>query len=270
VLLDDEPYLLRIRPSDDPATPGFAVVVQSPDDAETAPDDAAIAVAVAWVTRRFALDADMDAVAAALDVDEYGAALRARCWPTRPPGLADPWSCLLKTLISNRIYRPLALQLQRNLMAEYGPAARFAGVTYPVFPDVGRVAMIAPEELFALRFSRQKANALPALAARIMNDPDRYDWDRLLALPGAEAIAILDELPGVGPWTAGYVALRGLRHPDVFVADEKLRQSVAVYMGLPPGLSEAEFAAAIARYAPYRSYACHYSYTIMYCGAEID
>ena len=267
VLLDDVPYLLHIRPSEDATMPGFVLSIRAADGAAVAPDSAAVTAATAWVTRRFALDVDMDAVAVALGTDVYGAMLRDRCWPTRPPGLADAWSCLLKTLIGNRIYRPLAMILQRGLMAEYGPVAHFDGIAYPLFPEVGRVAMIPPEELIALRFSRQKANALPALAARMMDDPVRFDWDRLRALPGAEAIAILDELPGVGPWTAGYVALRGLRHPDVFVADDGLRQSVAVHMELPPDIPAVAFTNAIARYAPYRSYACHYSYMVLYGGA---
>jgi AraC family transcriptional regulator of adaptative response / DNA-3-methyladenine glycosylase II len=44
--------------------------------------------------------------------------------------------------------------------------------------------------------------------------------DRVTALPPREARAWLEALPGVGPWTAGYVAMRALGDPDVFLAED--------------------------------------------------
>ncbi len=69
----------------------------------------------------------------------------------------------------------------------------------------------------------------------------------------AEAEKQLLALPGVGPWTAGYVALRALGDPDVFLPTDLGARRGAAALGLPdqPG-PLAEYAA---RWRPWRSYA---------------
>jgi AraC family transcriptional regulator of adaptative response / DNA-3-methyladenine glycosylase II len=74
--------------------------------------------------------------------------------------------------------------------------------------------------------------------------------------PGAdrdEAVARLTALPGVGPWTAGYVAMRAIGDPDVLLPTDLAARRGARALGLP------DAAAALQRHAerwrPWRSYA---------------
>lgn len=71
--------------------------------------------------------------------------------------------------------------------------------------------------------------------------------------PGADpdgAIAALLALPGVGPWTAGYVRLRGLGDPDVFLPTD---------LGVRRALERLGWAGTDpARWRPWRSYAVHH------------
>jgi AraC family transcriptional regulator of adaptative response / DNA-3-methyladenine glycosylase II len=71
----------------------------------------------------------------------------------------------------------------------------------------------------------------------------------------AEAIVLsLTALPGIGPWTAHYVALRGLGEPDAFPAgDLGLRKALAA-QGRPP-LAEQDLARRAEAWRPWRGYA---------------
>lgn len=264
VALDGLPFLLSVEAvATEYDAPGLRLVVRAADGAPP-PDDSALDLAKSWVTRRFGLDTDMTAMRAVLETSAQGAFLLSRCWPTRPPGLADPWSCLLTAIIGSRIYPGLSTKLQTALATTFGRTASFDGQEFLLYPSVEQLAALLPGDLLDLKFSRQKASYLPAIAQDMLAKPDRYDWDHLRALPGPEAVAILDELHGVGPWTASYVALRGLMHPDVFIDDPGLRHIVAPDVANPDHLSADEMIERTEVFAPYRSFACHYAYMVRF------
>lgn len=83
--------------------------------------------------------------------------------------------------------------------------------------------------------------------------------DGVRAEPGADRPAVrakLLELPGIGPWTVNYIALRAMADPDVFLAGDLIVRKAAEKLGLPSDLSELDTYAQ--RWAPWRSYATHY------------
>lgn len=266
VMLGERPFLLRLTGL--PATEGASFVELSliaDDRSGEPPSEAEVHPAIEFATRRFWWKLDMAEVRKALIVNEYGQDLVGRYWPNRPANLAGPWEGLLRTVISNQIFPGLAVKLQKSLVEFYSEsAATFQGKPYKFYPSVERIADIAPDDLLGLRFSRQKARYIPGLAQMLLDKPDRFEWEKLKALPGAEAVAILDELPGVGPWTAHYVAMRGLPHADVFIDEAGLRKTIAVGFNRPPDISGEEAARLATAFAPYRSMACYYSYMKMY------
>jgi DNA-3-methyladenine glycosylase II len=82
------------------------------------------------------------------------------------------------------------------------------------FPTAESVAGASPADLREIGLSAAKASSLQTLA-RLTAD-GMLDRDRLRALPTPEALAALRALPGIGPWSAGLILLRGLRRLDVF------------------------------------------------------
>ena len=71
--------------------------------------------------------------------------------------------------------------------------------------------------------------------------------------PAAELRERLLSLPGIGPWTAGYLAMRALGNPDILLAGDLVVRRSATALGLPaddPGLARRG-----ASWAPWRSYA---------------
>jgi 3-methyladenine DNA glycosylase/8-oxoguanine DNA glycosylase len=266
LMLGERPFLLRLTGL--PATDEAAFVelsLTADDHFAEPPTEAGVREAIEFAARRFWWELDMADVRKALVVNEYGQDLVGRYWPNRPANLVGPWEGLLRTVISNQIFPGLAVKLQKGLVDFYSEqTATFQGKPYKFYPSVERVADIAPDDLLGLRFSRQKARFVPGLATMLLEQPDRFNWEKLKALPGAEAVAILDELPGVGPWTAHYVAMRGLPHLDVFIDEAGLRKTIALGFNRPPDLSGEEAARLAAPFAPYRSIACYYSYMKMY------
>jgi DNA-3-methyladenine glycosylase II len=86
--------------------------------------------------------------------------------------------------------------------------------------------------LRALGVTRQKSAYLVALADDIASR--KFDFEAVHALPDEKAIAALDRLHGVGPWTAECYLLFALRRPDVFpAADLGLMEAVRDLWNLP-------------------------------------
>jgi AraC family transcriptional regulator of adaptative response / DNA-3-methyladenine glycosylase II len=98
-----------------------------------------------------------------------------------------------------------------------------------------------------------RARALSGVAAAVAADPELLGLGRGLEA----AVAALKALPGVGEWTAQYIALRGMREPDAFpAADIGLMRAMAGETGLRPGA--AELLARAEAWRPWRAYAAQH------------
>jgi AraC family transcriptional regulator, regulatory protein of adaptative response / DNA-3-methyladenine glycosylase II len=137
---------------------------------------------------------------------------------------------------------------ERGEHAQYGEetaAAGHPGGLVP-FPSAEQVLEL-PDEAFAMPAARRRtirALAEAVVAGDLALDPgaDRGEAERRLAA-----------LPGVGAWTAGYVALRALGDPDVFLPTDLGVRRGAAALGLPDGARELDDHAE--RWRPWRSYA---------------
>lgn len=242
-----QPLRLHLAAADDPYTP--------------TPSYEIMQEAAEWANRRFYLDVEMEQVRQVLVGESYGAELVARFWPMRPVNFSDGWACLMKTVLSNQVYPGLVRIMGERLRAHYGPRTVFNGEVYHLWPFADALAEADFETLRSFHFSRQKASYLPAIGQAVAQQPDRYDVMRLRFVPSAEAIATLCELFGVGPWTAQYVAMRGLPHPDVFIDEKSLREHLGAAMGIGAKVNDSLFRRLTEPYAPYRSFACFYAYS---------
>jgi 3-methyladenine DNA glycosylase/8-oxoguanine DNA glycosylase len=264
ILLEGKPFLVRLSPLNQTIdAPTLQLELQADDETENPPTEAAIEGAAEWANRRFFLDVNMEEVKEAIAVNEFGEQLVNRFFPARPVNLSNAWDGLLRTVIANQIFPGLAARLQQSLLDLYGKIARFDGKEYRFFPSPEKIITIAPDELTAMKFSRQKASFLPGIAHKLLDEPDKYNFERLRLLPAEETVSILDELPGVGAWTAQYVAMRGLPHKDVFINEAGLRKALAANYDRRAE-SEEGMATLTKVFSPYRSFACYYTYMFMY------
>ena len=179
-------------------------------------DVAVLSDVVARVRRVFDLEADPRAIATHLAHDPLLAPLVASRPGLRVPGGWDGFELAVRAILGQQVSVTGARTLAGRLVARYGePLAGGRGdarLTH-VFPTPARLADADPS---ALGLPRSRGEALRALARASRDDARLFRTAQGLD----EAVARLRALPGVGEWTAQYVALRALREPDAFPADD--------------------------------------------------
>jgi AraC family transcriptional regulator of adaptative response / DNA-3-methyladenine glycosylase II len=162
----------------------------------------------------FDLDCDPAPIVGRLGADPViGASLRAAPG-LRVPGTSDPDELAVRALLGQQVSLAAARTLAGRLVADHGERLdRPVGAVTHLFPTAAAIARADPARL-AMPASRQRAllGLARALAGGAIALEPRTDHDavrrQLLALPG------------IGPWTTEYVAMRALRDPDAFIAGD--------------------------------------------------
>ena len=206
--------------------------------------------AVARVRRLLDLDADPVAVDDVLGRDPALARLVREAPGRRAPGAVDGSELAVRAILGQQVSVVAARTIAGRLTLAVGTplAAPTGGLTH-LFPEPSRIATAADASLPMPASRRRSVRALATALAD----------GRLLLDAGADreaALGHLRRLPGIGPWTAGYVALRALGDPDVLLADDLGVRRAARALGLPD--DPAALRARGERWGPWRSYATHH------------
>lgn len=216
------------------------------------------AQARAIVARTFGVQVDLaPLLALRRDADALGAELLNGFAGVRPVLLPDLFETITWAIIGQQINVIFAAKCKRAFVEQFGETFNLAGESWRLFPTPERVIEIAESELAAIQFSRQKTRYVLNLAREIVEG--RLDLDTLYSLPADEALVRLEQLTGIGRWTAEYVLMRGIGHPDVIpAADGGLRRIIGQRYGLGRLASEPEVRAIAERWAGWRSYFAFY------------
>lgn len=213
-----------------------------------------LTTAVQRVRRLFDLDADPYAVAERLGGDGALGPLLEVTPGLRSPGAADAHELAVRAVLGQQVTVRAARSLTGTLVAAYGKplAVPDGGLTH-LFPDAGTLARAPLGELGMPEARRQALRTVTAALAdgAVVLDPgaDRDETERALLA-----------LPGIGPWTAGYMRMRALGDPDVFLpGDAGVRHGLAL-TGTTPGQAE--------HWRPWRSYALHHLWNAATLAAE--
>ena len=206
--------------------------------------------AIARVRRLLDLDADPDAVAAVLGRDPLLGPLVAAMPGLRVPGTVDGAELAVRAVLGQQVSVAAARTASGRLTEACGErVAQSQGGVVALFPSAATLAELDPGRL---PMPRSRASALVGLCEALASGGLRLDppADR------GQALATLAALPGIGPWTAGYVAMRALGDPDVFLVEDLGVRHGLGRVGGPTDQREArELAMA---WAPWRSYASQY------------
>ncbi|WP_437479147.1 AlkA N-terminal domain-containing protein [Sorangium sp. So ce1014] len=199
--------------------------------------------------RLFDLGADPDAIAAHLGADPQLAPRVAALPGVRVPGAWDGFELAVRAILGQQVSVRAATQLSGRLVERHGEP-----LSLPGGPSEGaeglRLVFPTPEALAAADLSdlgvpRARAAAITSLAAHVARGEVALDASRGLE----ETVRALCRVPGVGEWTAQYVAMRALREPDAFPAtDLGLRRALG-------GVSGADLLAMAEAWRPWRAYA---------------
>lgn len=119
------------------------------------------------------------------------------------------------------------------------------------------LSLLKEEEYRSLGVSRQKAGYILDICRNFNEFPDQFE--NLHEKNDDEVIKLLTGIKGIGQWTAQMFLMFTLMRPDVFpVGDLGIRKAISGLYGIPLDAPFAEFEDLASRWAPYRSYACHY------------
>ncbi|QIL80252.1 helix-turn-helix domain-containing protein [Diaphorobacter sp. HDW4A] len=168
----------------------------------------------------------------------------------RVPGAADGFELAVRAVLGQQITVAAARTLAQRLVQNFGePIATPWPELSRLFPTADALTAASSDELGSLGIVRQRQQAIKAIAAAVAKG-------KLRLQPGEDperTMAALRELPGIGDWTAQYIAMRALRWPDAFPAGDVALQSA---LGIARGASAARDALAASQvWRPWRSYA---------------
>ena len=201
--------------------------------------------AVIWRTRQaFDLDADPAAINAVLHASfPAGDGLRV-------PGTFDGFELAVRAVLGQQITVAAARTLAQRLVDRFGdPLETIEPGLSRLFPTPSALANASAEDIGALGIVRQRQNAIRSLAQAI----ERHGLQLTASADVPATITALKALPGIGDWTAQYIAMRALRWPDAFPSgDVALHKALGVQEHKQPARAAEEHSA---RWRPWRSYA---------------
>jgi AraC family transcriptional regulator of adaptative response / DNA-3-methyladenine glycosylase II len=185
----------------------------------------------------------------AADPREIGAALGelGRAHPgLRVPGTFDGFELAVRAIVGQQVSVKAARTLLGRLVAAHGSALDAPGPEPPrLFPTARTIAALAPDALVRVGLVGSRSRSVHALATAV-------EAGALALEPGADVestMRALVALPGIGDWTANYIAMRALRWPDAFLAgDLVVRRALGV-------TTAARAEAKSAAWRPWRAYA---------------
>ncbi|MGY1726526.1 DNA-3-methyladenine glycosylase family protein [Geodermatophilus sp. SYSU D01062] len=201
------------------------------------------------VARILGLDVDGAGFGAVTAADPVLAPLAAARPGFRPVSFWSPYEAACWAVLSQRTSTAAAAGTKARIAERWGTVHRVDGVPVTAFPTPARLAAVADE----LPVPAVKRERLRGLAGAALDG--RLDGGRLRALPVEQALAEVRELPGIGPFSAELVVVRGAGAPDVFPAAEaRLHEEMARRYGRADP-SPAELAGIAERWRPFRSWA---------------
>jgi AraC family transcriptional regulator of adaptative response / DNA-3-methyladenine glycosylase II len=173
----------------------------------------------------------------------------------RVPGSIDVFEVAVRGIVGQQISVAAATTLAGRLAAAFGQPldTPWADLRH-TFPSAAVLACTSPAALGALGIIRRRSECIVALARELVEG-------RLCLVPGADpeaAIAQLRCIPGIGEWTAQYIAMRALSWPDAFLATD---------LGVQRAMRVSRPREALARAEPYRPWR---AYAVMHLWNSLE
>ena len=174
----------------------------------------------------------------------------------RVPGCLNGFELAVRAILGQQVTVAAGRTFAQRVVDAFGSSIEtpFPGLTR-LFPTPEVLATASVEALGQLGIVKQRQSAIVALARAVASK-------ELYLHPGVSIEAMmakLRELPGMGDWTAQYIAMRALRWPDAFVAGDVALHKAMGLLNREPKLSPAKTAAAALEasqvWRPWRSYA---------------
>lgn len=201
------------------------------------------------IRRILSLDVDTSGLEALTGRDPVVAELVSHSPGLRPVTFWTPWEAACWAVLSQRTSMKVASTHKARITRELGTSITVDDQELHAFPspaavlEAGRMPGVNPVKLERIHGLAEAAIAGVLTASN------------LRAMPADEALELLRSLPGVGPFSAGLILIRGAGAPDVFPTTEpRLLQAIRTAYGLDEDASTAEYESIAANWSPLRSW----------------
>ena len=211
--------------------------------------EAGVEVVRRQVERILSLDVDGSAFPEVGRRDPVVGRLQARYPGLRPVCFYSPYEAAAWALIGQRVRIVQAARIKTRMARELGPTVRVHGAKEHAFPGPERLEMLDGFPCLTAR----KVEYLRHLGREAREG--KLDATYLRSLPEQEALAHLQQLPGIGPFSAGLILLRGAGTPDLLPAREpRLGRAVAMAYNLDAPPTSEELQRLAQNWRPYRTW----------------
>lgn len=150
------------------------------------------------------------------------------------------FEALLDSIVEQQISLKVANSLERRLVKRFGETLTVCNEVFYAYPTAERLASASVEDLRACGLSQRKAEYIKEIATLVASG--KLDLEKFKTYSSAEEVVKeLDEVRGIGTWTAELTVLRSMRKWDAFPADDLgLRRLIAHYYCREKGVTSAE------------------------------
>jgi DNA-3-methyladenine glycosylase II len=154
----------------------------------------------------------------------------------RPPRFAELFETFANVVPFQQVSLDAGVAIVGQLVERFGNVLEHDGRRFHAFPAPEVIADTRIDGLRRCGLSLRKAQTLRDIARAIA--ASELSEEKLTRMSSVEAENVLTELPGIGPWSAGLVLLRGLGRLDVFpLGDVGATRGLSALMHLPSGSS---------------------------------
>jgi AraC family transcriptional regulator of adaptative response / DNA-3-methyladenine glycosylase II len=250
-VVDDDSYMRVFGP---PKAPGWLRISAWPDGEHAlklelrCPQPVDMLPVVTRLRRMFDLDADPQAIAATLGARGVLKPLLRKRPGLRLPGGWEGFEIAVRAVLGQQVSVAAARTLATRIVHRHGEP-----LATPIAPGLERLfptpTQLVDADLREIGVTTARATTIRGIAQALLDG--RVDFRAEQSLD--EFVARWVALPGIGEWTAHYMAMRALSHPDAFPAADLILRRVAA--GAAPELSTKALTELAQAWRPWRAYA---------------
>ena len=185
--------------------------------------------AEAAVNTIFSLDLDLNPFYETVKNDQVMVALTRKLWGLKTPTTSTVFEALVDAIVEQQISMKVATSIERKIVKNFGDVLDLEGTVYYAYPTPQRLSVVSVEELRQCGLSFRKCEYIKGASTLIADG--QLDLEKLRSYESSEQIVReLDEIRGIGVWTAEFTMLRGMQRLEALPADDLgLRRDISRY-----------------------------------------
>jgi len=175
----------------------------------------------------------------------------------RAPTTETVFESLIIAITEQQLALSIVITFRSRLVKQYGRTLTVGGETYYAFPTAFDLAEARVEDIRSMKFSQKKSEAILSVSKLVSKG--KLDLEEMRNWSKDKILETLTEIPGIGPWSANYVMVRGMRRGEGLMAsDLAVRAAVADFHRLKDKATVEDAEKILAPYEDYQSYAAYY------------